>query len=91
MAENTNTGIAEYSHTDAALATLTERYAGVVYDVTTKLGMIDAVRARREIREIRVALERKRTEIKQPALRRCQQIDSEARRITAAPSAGQEG
>ena len=76
--------IAEYSHTEAALATLGERYRGVVYDVTQKPGMTDALLARREIREIRTALEKTRVEIKGPALKRCQQIDSEAKRITSA-------
>lgn len=79
-----DTAIAEYSHTEAALATLVERYRGVVYDVTQKPGMTDALKARREIREIRTTLEKTRVEIKGPALKRCQQIDSEAKRITSA-------
>lgn len=84
MTTTTNGQIAEYSHTEAALATLSEQYRGVIYDVTTKPGMADAVKARRAIRDIRTALEKTRVEIKGPALKRCQQIDTEAKRITAA-------
>ncbi len=79
-----STAIAEYSQVEATLATLGERYRGVVYAVATKPGMIDALKARREIREIRTAIEKTRVEIKVPALKRCQQIDSEAKRITLA-------
>lgn len=78
------TEIVEYSKTEAALADLTARYKGVLYDVTTREGMKDAVAGRAELRDLRVALEKTRKEIKEPALRRSQQIDSEARRITAA-------
>lgn len=78
------TEIAEYSQTEAALATLSERYKGVVYDVTKKEGMEAAVKARAELRGYRVSLEKTRVEIKAPALKRSQAIDSEARRITAA-------
>lgn len=70
-----NNQIAEYSQTEAALATLAGRYQGVIYDVAQKAGMTDALKARREIREIRTALEKTRVEIKGPALKRCQQID----------------
>jgi colicin import membrane protein len=79
-----STQIQEYSATEAALATLAERYKGVVYDVTTKEGMAAAKAGRNEIRGYRTALEAKRVEIKAPALERCRLIDSEAKRITAA-------
>jgi hypothetical protein len=52
--------------------------------VTTAAGMKDARAARMEVRSARTELERVRKSIKEPALRRCQLIDSEAKRITAA-------
>lgn len=77
------TAIAEYSATDSALAELRTKYATVVYDVTTSKGMEQAKKARAELRDYRVTLEKTRVEIKAPALERCRQIDSEAKRITA--------
>jgi len=79
--------IQEYSQTDAALAVLGGKYAGVTYAVETTAGMRDAVAARAEVRGYRVALEKRRVEIKAPALERCRLIDTEARRITAALTA----
>ena len=76
------TTIAEYTATEAALADLRNRYADVVYDVSTGKGMAEAKKGRAEIREHRVALEKERVRIKAPALERCRQIDSEAKRIT---------
>lgn len=76
------TAIVEYSQTEAALSELAHRYKGVVYDVTTPAGMSDARKGRAEVRSYRVALEKTRVEIKGPALKHCQLIDSEARRIT---------
>lgn len=78
-----STQIAEYSQTEAALATLAEQYKGVVYDVTNKEGMAAAKAGRNEIRGYRTALGAKRVEIKAPALERCRLIDAEAKRITA--------
>lgn len=77
------TAIAEYSKTDAALADLRTKYEAVVFDVTNSKGMDQAKKARAEIREHRVSLEKERVRIKAPALERCRQIDSEAKRITA--------
>lgn len=76
------TEITEYSQTEAALAELANKYKNIVFDVTTRDGMIAAKKARAEIRGYRIALEKMRVEIKAPALKRCQLIDSEARRIT---------
>lgn len=76
------TTIAEYSKTDAALSDLATRYKDVIFQVTTKDGMEDAKKSRAEIRTYRVDLEKLRKEIKAPALLKCQQIDSEAKRIT---------
>lgn len=81
------TPIAEYSETAAALADLRQKYEKVVFQVATKDGMQVAVKARAELRGYRVALEKKRVEIKAPALERTRLIDAEAKRITAELSA----
>lgn len=81
------TSIQEYSATEAALAILADKYRNALFDVTDPKGMADAKRSRAELRGYRVALEKTRVEIKAPALKRTQEIDSEARRITAALSA----
>lgn len=75
--------ITEYNVTKAALATLAQNYKSVVYQVATKEGMNSAKAARSEIKGYRINLEKMRKEIKEPALRRCQLIDDEARHITA--------
>lgn len=75
--------ISEYNQTAAALANLRTKYQNVIFPVETTKGMKDAVAARKELRELRVNLEKLRKEIKEPALRRCQMIDSEAKEITA--------
>lgn len=77
------TPIAEYTETAAALADLRQRHAGVVYDVTVPKEMKLAKEARAELRGLRTGLEKKRVEIKAPALERCRLIDAEAKRITA--------
>lgn len=81
------TAIAEYTPTEAALAELRGKYEAVVFDVKTGKGMQEAKAARAELRDYRVALEKKRVEIKAPALERCRLIDTEAKRITAELSA----
>lgn len=75
------TEIVEYSKTEAALADLAHRYKGVVFDISTKEGMQEARRGRAEIRGYRTSLEAERVRIKEPALKRCQLIDSEANRL----------
>lgn len=75
--------IVEYCPTAAALADLSKRMANVVYDVSTPKGLAAAKADRAEVRELRVALEKKRVEIKEPALTRCREIDTEAARIKA--------
>lgn len=77
------TPIAEYTETAAALADLRQRHAGVVYDVTVPKQMKLAKEACAELRGLRTGLEKKRVEIKAPALERCRLIDAEAKRITA--------
>lgn len=75
--------ISEYNETAAGLERLKERMKDVVYDVTTKPGMLSAKWDRRELVSLRTSLEAKRKEIKAPALERCKLIDEEAKRVTA--------
>lgn len=77
------TEITEYSKTEAALTDLRQRYGNVVFDVATTEGKRQALEARAEVRGYRVDLEKRRKEIKEPALERCRLIDAEAKRITA--------
>jgi hypothetical protein len=77
------TEIAEYSPTAAALAGLKAKLEGVVYEVTNATGMALAKFNRRELVTLRTDLEKKRVDIKAPALERCKLVDAEAKRITA--------
>ena len=77
-----NTEIAEYSPTAAALAELRQKYEQAVFDTTTPTGMAKAIAARRELREVRVNLEKLRRELKAPALERSRLIDAEAKALT---------
>lgn len=74
--------IAEYDPIVAALATLSEKYGKVVFDVSTKVGLKSAESARAELRGYRTNLESTRKAIKNPALERCRLIDAEAKDIT---------
>jgi hypothetical protein len=74
--------VEEYRPIDAALAELRQRFAGVVYNVAATAGMKAAREARAELRTHRTTLEKRRQEIKAPALERCRLIDAEAKRIT---------
>ena len=76
------TEIQEYSKTEAALTMLREKYAGATFEVDTTDGMKLAKEARGEVRGYRTGLEKKRKEIKAPALEHCRLIDAEAARIT---------
>lgn len=82
MTEKKTTSIKAFSQTEAALATLRERYAGIEYEVATPEGMQLAKSGRKELRGYRTGLEKARKAEKEDALRLCQTIDSEARRIT---------
>lgn len=79
----TTNQITEYSQTAAAIGELRQRYENVIFPVSTPAGMKDALAARKELRDLRVGLEKLRKEIKEPALKRCQLIDSEAKEITS--------
>ena len=75
--------IAEYSRTLAALSALEEKHKGMVFDVTTTAGMKEAKAARKELRELRVALEKKRKDLKAPVLDYTRALDGQAKAITA--------
>ena len=75
--------IVAYSRTEHALALLREKYKGAKYDLTTTAGDKQARAARMELRTLRTDLEKKRAELKAPALLFGKTIDSEAARLTA--------
>ena len=76
------TTILEYSQTEAALKELNNLYS-IVPDVSTKAGYELCKVNARAVGKYRTDLEKKRKEIKGPALEQCKAIDSEAKRITA--------
>lgn len=82
MPKKVETGIQEYSQTEAALAELRERIGKSQYDVSVPASMELARKDRRELVSLRTGLEAKRKEIKAPALEHCRLIDAEAARIT---------
>lgn len=73
--------IAHYSAHQKSLNTLSEKYQGVIYDVTTTEGMDEAKKAREAIRKPRYELEHLRKKLKAPALEYSKRIDSEAKAI----------
>jgi len=75
--------IVKYSRTEHALAILREKYKDAKYDLTTTAGDKAARAARLELKTLRTDLEKKRTELKAPALLFGKTIDSEAARLTA--------
>lgn len=75
--------IVEYSKTEAALADLRTKYAGVVFDLKTTKGDKEARAARLELVTLRTSLEKKREEFKAPALAFGNKIDAEAKRVKA--------
>lgn len=82
-AKAASTAIAEYKPVEAGLAELRQRYANVVFDLTTAAGDKAARAARKELVTLRTSLEAKRKALKAPALDYSRRIDSEAQRITA--------
>jgi Skp family chaperone for outer membrane proteins len=70
--------VSEYTPTQRTLIELRVKFKGVIFQVETKEGMKDAKEAARNLTKLRTALENLRKEIKEPALRRSQAIDSEA-------------
>ena len=74
--------ITEYLEPANRLQALQRKYEQAVFDTTTPNGMAKAVAARRELREVRVNLEKLRKELKAPALERSRLIDAEAKTLT---------
>lgn len=75
--------IVTYSRTEAALGDLRKKYQGATYDLTTTAGDKAARAARLELVTLRTGLEKKRKELKAPAVEFGRKIDSEAARLTA--------
>lgn len=57
VAEAATTDIVEYQAHEAAIIDLEKRFSNVVFDVTTTAGMTDAKAVRKEIRDVRYALQ----------------------------------
>lgn len=77
------TSITDYNPIAAALADLTARHQGVIFDVTQPAGMKAAKAAAKDIGQYRIALEKKRVELKANVLERGRLIDGEAKLISA--------
>ena len=75
--------VAEFNQTASALAALTQRYSGVVFEVTTATGMKAAKAGSYELRVLRSDLEKRRVAIKAPLIDQGRVVDSEAKRIDA--------
>ncbi|GJH00263.1 DUF1351 domain-containing protein [Paraburkholderia terrae] len=76
--------VTEYASTQTTLAELNGKFKDVIFPVHTKEGMKDAKETRSKLKKLRTTLENKRKELKEPALRRSQAIDGEARDLKAA-------
>lgn len=75
--------IVSYSRTQAAVASLKAKYQGARYDLTTTAGDKAARAARLELVTLRTGLEKKRKELKAPAVDFGKRVDAEAARLTA--------
>lgn len=75
--------IVRFSRTEAALADLRGRFERVQFDLTTTAGDTAARQARRELVSLRTGLDKRRKELKLPAVEFGRKIDSEASRLTA--------
>ena len=75
--------IVAYSRTEAALAALREKYKDARYNLTTTAGDKAARGARLELTTTRTNLEKKRKELKAPAVEFGRKVDAEAARLTA--------
>lgn len=75
--------IVAYTRTQAAVAELRQKYQGAKYDLTTTAGDKAARAGRLELVTLRNDLEKKRKQLKAPALEFGKKVDSEAARLTA--------
>lgn len=76
------TALTEFEKIEAGLADLRAKYGNVVFPVTTKDGLKDAIEARRAVRTPRVETEKIRKEAKAPILELGRQLDAKAKYIT---------
>lgn len=75
--------LAEWRKQDAAIAKLAEQYGGLKIDgIDDKKGFALVHDARLEVKHLRVAVEKKRVELKADALAYGRAVDSEAKRLT---------
>jgi len=81
------TGIVEYDPIERTLQEFRAKYGSRAFDVATPEGFADAKAVAKEGRKALIELEKIRKAIKEPALRRCQQIDADAKRLAAGISA----
>jgi hypothetical protein len=81
--ETVSKALANIDAVRAGLAQLRERYAWIVYEVTTTAGMDEAKAARLAIREPRYSVERIRKAAKKPILDLGKKLDAQAARIEA--------
>lgn len=79
---NSDGVLVKYTKTEAALADLRKKYQGATFDLTTTKGDKEARAARLELVTLRGMLEKRRKDLKKPALEFGQKIDAEAERIT---------
>jgi hypothetical protein len=77
------TRLINYAPTDAALAEMKARLVATKFDCRTPAGYDAARRGIAECRTLRVAVEKKRVELKADALAWGKKVDTEAKRITA--------
>lgn len=75
--------IVAYSRTQAAVAELRQKYQGAKYDLTTTAGDKAARAGRLELVTTRTSLEKKRKELKAPAVEFGRMVDAEAARLAA--------
>lgn len=75
--------LVELDRVATGIAALKNRYAGVLYPVTTTQGMADARKARAEVRELRLSVEEVRIKAKRKLLDAGKKLDGAAERITA--------
>lgn len=68
------------------ISKLCQKYHGMVYDVSTTKGMAAAVQARKELRDARIALDKKKPEVKREALDFCAKVEADYKAIRAVVS-----
>ncbi len=68
------------------ISKLRAKYDGQTYDVSTTAGMAKAVEARRELREVRVALDKEKPKVKKEALDFCAKVEADYKMLRSAVS-----